>query len=79
MNSLSCIHFGSSANVMVFLETGWGKGIESSSAGRRGTCRLWRGVDEVIMEVEQRAKRHFMKREDKALQNLKILQPNAPC
>jgi hypothetical protein len=57
MNSLSCIHLGSSANVMVFLETGLEKGIgasESSSARReRGTCRRWRGADDVIMEVEQ--------------------------
>jgi hypothetical protein len=55
MNSLSFIHSGSSANVMVFLETGLEKDTgasESSSARReRGTCRWRRGADKVMMEV----------------------------
>src|ERR1700733_6641730 len=57
MNSLSFIHSGSSANVMVFLETGLEKDTgasESSSARReRETCRWWRGTDKVMMGVEQ--------------------------
>lgn len=57
MNSLSFIHSGSSANVKVFLETGLEKDAgasESSSARReRDTCRWRRGVDKVMMGVEQ--------------------------
>lgn len=60
MNSLSFNHSGSSANVMVFLETGLEKdtGVSesrlSSSARREGgTCRWRRGADKVMMEVER--------------------------
>ena len=61
MNSLSFIHSGSSANVMVLLETGLEKDIgasESSSARReRGTCRWRRGADEDMMEVERESRK----------------------
>jgi hypothetical protein len=58
MNSLSFIHSGSSANVMVFLETGldFFAGVSESSSARRegGTCRWRRGADKVMMEVERK-------------------------
>ena len=61
MNSLSFIHSGSSANVMVFLATGLEKdtlGSESSSARReRGTCRWRRGAEKVMMEVEREGRK----------------------
>jgi hypothetical protein len=63
MNSLSLIHSGSSANVMVFLETGLEKdaGASESSSARRelGTCR-WRRVM-MEMEQEQSAQAHSIR------------------
>ena len=54
MNSLSFIHVGNSANVMVryFFVKGWGKDEASMSSSARRDCAAcrWRGVDMGICE-----------------------------